>query len=58
VVCQQRLNFPTNIPLHFVAKGQMAAEEQSDMEVHTNEGVSLNTSMKKKRHSWTFIDAC
>ena len=38
-VWQQRLNFPTNIPLHFVALWQMAAEGQSDnmvsnMEVH------------------------
>ena len=30
VVCQQRLNLPTNIPLHFVAVRQMAAEGQSD----------------------------
>ena len=30
VVWQQRLNLPTNILLHFVAVGQMAAEGQCD----------------------------
>lgn len=37
--CQQRLNVPTNIQLHILVMGQMAAEGQSDtmasdMEVH------------------------
>ena len=39
---QQRLNLPANIPLHFVAMSQMAAEGQSDkvvsdMEAHLNQ---------------------
>ena len=37
VVWQQRLNLPTNIPVHLVADRQMAAEGQSDRMVSNME---------------------
>jgi len=46
------LNLPTNIPLHFVAMQQMAAEEQSDKTVADTEvqkrcGIKLLHEKKK-----------
>jgi hypothetical protein len=53
---------PTNITLNVVAVRQMTSEGKSDkmafnMEVRMK-GVQLNTSLRKKLHSMTFIDAC
>jgi len=43
VIRQRRLNLPTNIPLHFVAVRQMAAEGQFDIMVS-----DMEVRMKKR----------
>ena len=54
VVRQQRLNLPTNIPLHFAAMWQMAAEGQSGrmasgMEVHRKQRCVTEFLREEKR---------
>ena len=57
------MNLPRNMPLHFVAVQQMAAEGQSDR-VAADTGVLMEQRcgieffhMEKKLHLLTFIDA-
>ena len=62
VVWQQRLNVPTDVPLHFAAVLQMVVEGQSDtmesdMEVWMKQKCDTEFLHAKNRAP-TFIDAC
>ena len=60
---QQRPNLPTHILLHVGTVWQMTAEGQSDgwlltQKCRCSKGVSLSSSMWKKQHPLTSINAC
>ena len=62
VTWQERLKLPTSIPLYFIARWQMAAEEQSDkivsdMEVHMKQRCVIEF-LQMEKNSSTDIHQC